>query len=297
MHGSALEMEYDKRDRSQSFLLSLVRDPTKRVISEFFHFRVAINEVEPTDRNFKNFLASPKLQHKYINDLRVDRYLDGDATNETLVSNFLESNGLETASEFRRVVRKGGERGRRLGRLRDEFMEFGTNNVNWTQVVQDILNGYDFIGVTERMDESLVAMQMLLNLTTKDILYTHSRSSGTFSNGPSGRPCIYIPRSFVTPVMKEYFESDEWKTAIQGDLLLYKAAQASLDRTIAALGEEKFRHNLEALRRGLKLAESHCKGRVRTLCSDGGEAIPFHNNTCYVWGEACDHECLGELNI
>ena len=41
MHGSALDLEYDQRDHKRSFLFSLIRDPTKRAISEFFHFRVA----------------------------------------------------------------------------------------------------------------------------------------------------------------------------------------------------------------------------------------------------------------
>jgi len=106
------------------------------------------------------------------------------------------------------ILKKRGAKASRFQKLHDEHMQFGPN-ASITRIVEDILDGYDFIAVTERMDESLVALQMLLNLTTKDILYTHSRGSGTFSNGPPGTPCIFIPHSFLTPGIKSYFQSDE----------------------------------------------------------------------------------------
>eukprot|EP00522_Entomoneis_paludosa_P011089 CAMPEP_0172440380 /NCGR_PEP_ID=MMETSP1065-20121228/1011_1 /TAXON_ID=265537 /ORGANISM="Amphiprora paludosa, Strain CCMP125" /LENGTH=437 /DNA_ID=CAMNT_0013189173 /DNA_START=107 /DNA_END=1417 /DNA_ORIENTATION=- len=297
MHGSALSMEYDKRDRSKSFLFSLLRHPTKRIISEFFHFYVGTHNVEPTDKNFLSYVTMIKNQHKYVNDLRLKNYTEK-ISKLSLLNSFLEMNGFATEADYRRAANKNTENGRRLKWLRDEYMEYGTSEPNMTEVVRDIVNGYDFLAVTERMDESLVVMQMLLNLTTKEILYTHSRGSGTFSNGPRERPCIFIPRSFVTPGMQKYFESDEWQRVIRGDLLLYKAANESLDRTIEALGPKEFQRNLQALKQGLKLAEDNCKGgRVVTLCNEGGEAIPFVNNTCYIWGEACDHECINELDI
>ena len=86
---------------------------------------------------------------------------------------------------------------------RFHLRDLSTNpNINWTEskgnhnwqfslppldyhkVVQDILNDYDFIAITERMDESLVVMKILLNLTLDEILYSKpARSAGSFSNG------------------------------------------------------------------------------------------------------------------
>jgi hypothetical protein len=63
---------------------------------------------------------------------------------------------------------------------------------NFTDAVQQVLDAYDFIMVTERFDESLVALKMLLNLDFEDILYTRERSEGSFTNGFPDRPCIYI---------------------------------------------------------------------------------------------------------
>lgn len=38
MHGTAVKMEYHLRDRKKSFLFSVIRDPTAKAISRFFHF-------------------------------------------------------------------------------------------------------------------------------------------------------------------------------------------------------------------------------------------------------------------
>jgi hypothetical protein len=147
------------------------------------------------------------------------------------------------------------------------------------------------------MDESLVVLQMLLNLTTKEILYTRARSAGAFSNGYPDRPCFYILPSFISPGMKQFFASDEWQEHVTPDMELYKAAHKSLDRTIDALGRDNVNKRLDDLRAGLKLAGKHCEGKVKTLCSAGGVQIRDPDSTCYIWGEGCDHDCIDELEI
>ena len=58
-HGTALSYEFDKRDPKRSFVFSLIRDPTKRAVSQFFHFEVSVGQQEPTDAIFKKFLRHP----------------------------------------------------------------------------------------------------------------------------------------------------------------------------------------------------------------------------------------------
>lgn len=290
-HGRAMKFEYDRRIRSQSFLFGLVRHPTARAVSEFFHFRVSVAGMAPTDVNFKSFLSEPRLEHLYLRDMTVFNYTT--QTTRQATQAFLSKHNISNQNELETMisVTNNSLQSLQMRRLYKEHMSFGSTPL--TQVVQDILNSYDFVAVTERMDESLVALQMLLNLTTNEILYTRARSSGTFSNGPPKQPCVYIQPSFATPGMKEYLASPEWQHIIRGDLLLYEAAQASLDRTIEALGYDEFQRNLQILKAALQRAENYCQGRVRTSCSDGGDRIP--TTTCYIWDEGCDHECLDEL--
>jgi hypothetical protein len=39
MHGTAVSYKYSQRNRQKSFLFSVIRDPTAKAISRFFHFR------------------------------------------------------------------------------------------------------------------------------------------------------------------------------------------------------------------------------------------------------------------
>jgi hypothetical protein len=40
---------------------------------------------------------------------------------------------------------------------------------------EHLLSSYDFVGITERFDESVVAMQLLLGLRTSDVLYLKAK--------------------------------------------------------------------------------------------------------------------------
>ena len=53
---------FKDRFQDQSFLWSVIRDPTKRAVSQFFHFEVSRRKGEPTDSRFKRFLLEDKKQ-------------------------------------------------------------------------------------------------------------------------------------------------------------------------------------------------------------------------------------------
>ena len=126
--------------------------------------------------------------------------------------------------------------------VKDLSMEpvHGLKKVNdYSELVKGIIDEYDFIAITECMDESLVVLvlKMLLDFDLGDILYMSAKTQGSFmsSKGEDGPRCIYIVPSFLTPGMKDFFASDYWKKYIAADVALYKAANASLDKTIDKL--------------------------------------------------------------
>jgi Sulfotransferase family len=293
MHGTARQYNYVMRDRSKSFLFSIIREPKARLISEFFHFDVTAFEKEPTDANFIVSLRN-KGHNVYLKDLTNRQYVKKKQITDL---DFAKSKGFADMKEFN-ASRFSGKPG--LSRLlQPQLVSSRIFGLHYKpeKVVQDILDDFNFIAIMERMDESLVVLQMLLGLTTKEILYTRARSSGTFSNGWKGRPCFFIMKSFITEGMKTFFSSEEFNLTIANDLLMYQAAYESLDRTIASLDPDIFAKNMAALKEGLKLAELNCKGRVRTMCDGGGNPIPLMNRTCYIWGEGCDYECINELRL
>ena len=156
-----------------------------------------------------------------------------------------------------------------------------------------IMNDYDFIGVTERLDESAVAMQLLLGLTTGDILFVNVKGSGGFDDGMSPRGCVYIVPSYVSPGMKEYFASPSWERIALVDTMLHKAANRSLDLTIEKLGRRRFNLALANFRQAMKAVHEKCLPTVQFPCTSSGEAIAQPN--CF-WGDSgCGTACLDEV--
>lgn len=244
-HTSASKLEYGNRNKKKSFLFTIIREPTSRAISQFFHFHVSREKVEPTDVNFKeNLLKHPYLDHYYLRDLSVKRFIP--RINSTV------------------------------------------------ETVNDILSEYDFIGITERLDESLVAMQMILGLETNDLLYLRAKSNGGYDDAATqNRTCTYIVPSFVSPGMQEFFASSkEWNDRTAGDVLLYNAVDKSLDLTIDQLGRAEFTKKLKLFRKTLALAEKTCTN-VRFPCSESGQV---NNKTDCLWLDSgCGVHCLDKI--
>jgi len=249
-HASALELQYGKRDKKRSFLMSLLRDPTNRAISHYFHFFVSKNKENPTDYNF---------QHVFLNQPRIHNYYTKDLTTEPI------------------DLDKGDH----------------------SKIISNILSEYDFLAITERMDESLVVFKMLLGLDFEDILYISTRSNGSFTPGNNRKnnsPCIYIVPSFLTDGMKKFFASDKWqKDLMSADNLLYKAAVRSLDNTIDALGRGEVERQVKMFQKALDYANTRCAKQTVSCCNAKGEYI--HNTTCYLWDIGCDHNCLREISL
>jgi len=53
----------------------------------------------------------------------------------------------------------------------ESFAKNTATRDDYQMAIESILRQYEFLAITERMDESLVVMQLLLNLTTHEILY------------------------------------------------------------------------------------------------------------------------------
>lgn len=293
MHGTGKQLDFYHRDKTKSFLFSIVREPQARAISQIFHFEVTAGQHEPTDEFLQTRLLQNFNHLHYYDDLGTRNYTKpGDEGRLRMA--LAKKAGFKTMLEYTKSLpTKAAQRAHE--RISKQYRKYG--NTSMDTVLQHILEDYDFIAIMERMDESLVVLQMLFNLTTKEILYTHARSGGSWSNGFKDRPCFIILPSFQSPGMKAFYASDEWKTHIARDVKFYKAVHKSMDRTIEGLGREEFDERLRVFRAALKVAATNCKTKIRTMCSEAGEVIKPVNTTCYFWGEGCDHDCIDELEL
>jgi hypothetical protein len=246
---------YSKRITDRSFLWTIVREPTSRVVSLFFHMHVSRLGVEPTDANFRRFLLEEDVSKKY------DYYLHNLA-----------------------------------------MRPFNASADDPAEVVNGILRSYDFIGVTERMDESYVALAMLLHLRPSDVMYLSAKTSGGYDGGGGGGAtgggrCTYIQPSFVSPGMRAFFDSDEWEDKVKHDLAFYRAANRSLDLTIDRLGRASFEWNLKRYRESQKVAHDQCRMNTVFPCDRDGRFFPPDQTDCVFSDYGCGFECLDRVAL
>jgi hypothetical protein len=277
--GQVPGMYYTKRD-ALSFLWTFLRDPADRAMS-----RVA---------------ASLAKQQ-------------GNANNSTVGnSSSFVLQALQSANDVQYGTISEGRGGFQLQysmlTIIDEYSAW--NKSDPTQIinprhiqrhVQQVINGYDFIGVTERFDESLVALQLLLGLETSDILYFASRTSSQYERRPvrnkqkdffCQRPLD--PQFILTPPVRDYFHSSEWFAQNYGDYMLYQAANQSLDMTIWRLGLDVFAKALKDFRSLSQKARETC--RPLFPCSfNGTYQYEASQKDCYSGDIGCGFSCLNTL--
>lgn len=217
----------------------------------FFHYHVSRNKKEPTDAAFKRYLTKVPEPGRFIPFAwPYDHYL-----------HYLSLDRFNIGS---------GSQG----------LELLTTTVN------KILEGYDFIGVTERLDESLVAMQMILGLKTSDILYNPAGLDEDWDEKG-----VYVQPSFVSQTMSKFFATDTWRELSRGDYLLYLAANASLDRTIEALGRQEFDAKLAAIGHAKELVMTQCD-KILTKYSSSGRVF---KTDCLYANAGCGTRCFNRL--
>ena len=110
------------------------------------------------------------------------------------------------------------------------------------------LQEFDFIGVVERLDESLVVLMLLVGqgIHPTDILIPKSAkqsSGGSYKyvyNATTNNTthCVYVPKVNIidgNPQLNEYVHSEAWYKLNFGDELFYKSVNHNLDLTIRYL--------------------------------------------------------------
>ena len=174
-------------------------------------------------------------------------------------------------------------------------LEYFEDNSDPIEFSNQILQDYDFIGVAERLDESLVALKMLLNIPMADILHLDSKVSGGYKLQRDPLGCDWLQQTFVTPEMQEVLDSPEWHESIKYDVLLYEAVNRSLDLTIDRLGRKDFERNLLLYKRAIKEVKNRCLSQVTMPCNANGTFTPLELTDCIFEDMGCGDMCLDEV--
>jgi Galactose-3-O-sulfotransferase len=257
------------RVRDESYLWTVIREPTARHVSFFWFWGVSANHKNTTDDAFQEFLWQQPPDYYFT--FLSPRF-------NTTKWRIAETAEAATPSSTGRRPQNS------TMTYRDQLDE-----------VSYLMTEYDFIGITERLDESLVVLGMLLRLPMSDLLYYSAKASDNFYIDPETKNrCIVLQPSVVSPGMEDFFRGAAWKHRIYSDAVLYRAAQRSLDLTIDALGRDEVLARVEQLQSAQRLVVERCRGKVKMECEVEGYP-PNREFDCFHHDMGCGMSCLDHV--
>jgi hypothetical protein len=154
---------------------------------------------------------------------------------------------------------------------------------------------YDFLAVTDRMEESLVVMKLLWGLYDEDVLVLPAKIGGGYEDrGGKTTNCSLTIKPFRTPAVDKYIQEEFQKDNM--GYVFYAAASYSLDKTIDMLGREKVEAEVERHRALQKLVNSQCASEAFFPCSANGTLQRKETRqSCYYQDSGCGHACVNRV--
>ena len=166
------------------------------------------------------------------------------------------------------------------------------------QFVQKTVEQMDFLGLVERMDESLVLLSFILDLPVTDVLYLDSKVAGSYMVHPEEWACRQIGRKRkLFPSTEQFLRSDRWKEVSKLEQMVYDAVNRSIDVTIDnVIGRDAFNVRLQEFVRAKTLTQDSCsKSVVMTCTADGKINAGRKRSVCYSGDIGCGHLCIDKL--
>lgn len=154
--------------------------------------------------------------------------------------------------------------------------------------VDAVLQNYPLVGVTERFEESMVALTFELGIDSFcDVLYVDAKHSETALNKDGQHFKAHIPYDKQPDKIKAYIQSSEFQKSIASDKELYEKANKRLDLQIFLIGKKRFEMRLNKFARWLKLAQETC---------DADGEINLEDD-CFYDDMGCKRKCLDKFCV
>lgn len=143
----------------------------------------------------------------------------------------------------------------------------------------EVMGSYDFVGVTERFDESLLLLGKKINVSMADLLYLEAKEAGEVGTDQKD---FQKQRGEHPPFDQEPADVKEAAEAIRNgkDAKLLKAANRALDAAIDDYGAD-FEDDLARYQHMLAKVEKNCRDHFFDSC---------------LWNDnGCGQDCIDEL--
>jgi hypothetical protein len=252
-------LQYRASSRAVSLIWTMVRHPIERDLSSFYFFEVS-------------------------------RKVNVTVTDQLILDKFRSYKGFQTSYLLPWQTNPWGA-GKELLVKADQGKR--SQVLEWMST--KIFDEYDFIGITERFDESLAVMVLLWDLETTDVIVLSAKQAGGYDDaGHTGRCSKIIRPEPPSPAVKEYWSHEH--AVDNADFLLWDAANLSLDRTIQQLGVERVGKVVEEIQNLRKLAEYWCAHKAYFPCNSRGQKqLKLSEKSCYVQDAGCGYSCVDKI--
>eukprot|EP00977_Amphora_coffeiformis_P008953 scaffold2029_cov181-Amphora_coffeaeformis.AAC.2 len=256
-HDLSMYNAINTREKDASIVWTTVRDPKARALSSFAFYQAGKQGMHYTDKIMIETLNGGK--NNQVAQLRTNRAFSSPGGQPT--------EHLDVPESASAMV---------------------------TLLKDEILSTYNFIAVTERMEESLVVMKMLWNLEDGDIIVSSVKQAGGWSyNWDEAETCFHVPTIKPSPAVEEFLDTDFMENNY--DFILHQFANASLDATIDSLGREQVQGEVERHRHLKKQALRYCRNKIVSPCSEDGIWQPEHVDNCFENDIGCGYRCINDF--
>jgi len=276
IHEHSLE-RFPDRDKLRSFLFTSIREPAARALSYL--------QYTASNRNYNRNYSDAWVFQRLRTNLIHPKW----TWEKIMYDNGYQLGYLSTTQKVSPNHNKKAKLA--LSEQKHPTLLWPRNEAEIRERVDSVLKDYDLILITERMEESLVALQLLLHLNASDLLYVHGGSKVTGSYAAVHHKCHLLRKVHNKTQMNDYFAtSATWMRRNWGDYLLYHSANALLDATIASLGTKRFQHALTDYRDTFQQAQKLCESDAIFPCSSNGTYVG--DADCYKRDWGCGYKCL-----
>ena len=150
VHAHSYTNQFSQRDSAHSFLWTMVRHPQTRAMSAYKYFQLATMGQVPSPEALVAYLEATKDQ--MLQQLRMDRPRINEALGILTIPD--KNNHNKTT-----IARQSPRRRQPFG-----VVEHRNNPLAVAHLIQETVQQYNFIAVSERMEESLIVLLVLLGL-------------------------------------------------------------------------------------------------------------------------------------
>ena len=309
VHEKSLSGVMTKRDLTSSFLWTTIRHPTSRAWSAYQYYMVSMLGIRPTLESAKTYFDSVK--DTMVQQLRNDR--------------------PHISEAFGVLLPRGGY-GQILGGVDPKVYSNSSEGLAaWMQ--RHVVKEYNFIGIAERMNESLIVLLFLMGLlpaeneehVISDIVVLSSKNTNIVENWlleakidkrlEKIKPVIRqenikIPSSVCLNTSRarddvHKLRMDPATSAMQNDFergnldhVFYNNINRVLDQTIQNLiGKDQMQRWLEILQSSQLQATSKCHDKAHFPCQESNQdrVDPAANSNCYFRDMGCGYRCVDKL--